>query len=49
MNENYFEKNNWMSLINQMNGLGLGAASVLSALVDSNINLVQKIELSEVL
>eukprot|EP00397_Hematodinium_sp_SG-2012_P000177 GEMP01000177.1.p1 GENE.GEMP01000177.1~~GEMP01000177.1.p1 ORF type:complete len:2785 (+),score=546.68 GEMP01000177.1:287-8641(+) len=43
--ENYFEKHHWMGMINDMNGLGLGAAVVFAALVSNNPNLVYKIDL----
>ncbi|CAD7974775.1 unnamed protein product, partial [Amoebophrya sp. A120] len=39
--EDYFVRNEWMELINSLNGLGLGAASVLGVMMETNANLVR--------
>ena len=38
--EDYFVRAGWLELINSLNGLGLGAASVLGALAEDNVHLV---------
>lgn len=48
-NENYIAANGWMDRINGLNGLGLGAADVLSSLVTYNKSLIMKVELDVIL
>ncbi|CAD7946443.1 unnamed protein product, partial [Amoebophrya sp. A25] len=42
--EDYFVKNDWLELVNSLNGLGLGAAAVLGALMRNNIDLVRNVQ-----